>query len=47
MPSGIWGIIDREFLAKKQFLQVSNCFHIPIEVRLGIFPHEVIDGKSI
>jgi UDP-N-acetylmuramoyl-L-alanyl-D-glutamate--2,6-diaminopimelate ligase len=34
-------------LAKQQFLQFSNCFDIRFEVRLGILPHEVIDGKSV
>jgi UDP-N-acetylmuramoyl-L-alanyl-D-glutamate--2,6-diaminopimelate ligase len=45
--SGIWEIIDRNLLAKQQFLQFSNCFYIRFEVRLGILPHEVIDGKSV
>jgi UDP-N-acetylmuramoyl-L-alanyl-D-glutamate--2,6-diaminopimelate ligase len=45
--SGIWKIIDRNLLTKQQFLQFSNCFCIRFEVCLGIFAHEVIDGKSV
>jgi UDP-N-acetylmuramoyl-L-alanyl-D-glutamate--2,6-diaminopimelate ligase len=45
--SGIWEIIDRNLLAKQELLQLSDCLDIRIEVCPCIFPHKIIEGKSV